>query len=157
MTLKIDANFEKKPNLLFHKWQDFGEFWPKHLKFSKYLLWLFPFVQSIKRLTWKSLEELVFLALKSDAKFEEKLTCGLENDMWNMENVDRRTWKISKLGLWLDTFIQSRIDLSFQNWHEKFDEFWLKHSIASKVCTLMSFFWTKHLICELKKVQRSYV
>ena len=26
------------------------------------------------------------MTLKSDAKFEEKLTCGLENDMRNMEN-----------------------------------------------------------------------
>ena len=25
--------------------------------------------------------------MKSDAKFEEKLTCGLENDMSNMGNV----------------------------------------------------------------------
>ena len=26
------------------------------------------------------------MTLNSDAKFEEKLTCGLENDMRNMEN-----------------------------------------------------------------------
>ena len=26
------------------------------------------------------------MAPKGDAKFEEKLTCGLENDMRNMEN-----------------------------------------------------------------------
>ena len=26
------------------------------------------------------------MTLKSDAKFEEKLTCGLENDMSNLEN-----------------------------------------------------------------------
>ena len=26
------------------------------------------------------------MTLKSDAKFEEKLTCGLENDMRNMAN-----------------------------------------------------------------------
>ena len=29
----------------------------------------------------KKTEELCFMILKSDAKFEEKLTCGLENDM----------------------------------------------------------------------------
>ena len=60
--------------------------------------------------------------------------------------------KVSKLGLWWNTFIQSRksmslkfteelsvmamkndakflkgMDLSFQNWHEEFDEFWSEH------------------------------
>ena len=29
------------------------------------------------------------MTLKSDAKFEEKLTCGLENDMRNMAYFDQ--------------------------------------------------------------------
>ena len=32
------------------------------------------------------MEELSFMTLKSDAKFEEKLTCGLEVDIRNMTN-----------------------------------------------------------------------
>ena len=31
------------------------------------------------------------MTLKSDAKFEEKLTCGLENDMRNLENFHQST------------------------------------------------------------------
>ena len=31
--------------------------------------------------------------LKSHAKFEEKLTCGLENDMRNLANFHQNTWK----------------------------------------------------------------
>ena len=42
-------------------------------------------------------------------------------------------------------------DLSVQNWHEEFDEFWPEHSKISKICTLMGFFWTKYIIFELKK------
>ena len=34
----------------------------------------------------KNTEELSFMTLKSDTKFEEKLTCGLENDMRNIAN-----------------------------------------------------------------------
>ena len=34
----------KTANLLFHKWQEVGEFWPEHSKFSKYPLWLVPFM-----------------------------------------------------------------------------------------------------------------
>ena len=33
------------------------------------------------------------MTLKSDAKFEEKLTCGLENDMRNMANFHQSTSK----------------------------------------------------------------
>ena len=46
MTLKNDAKFEEK-HVLFQKWQKFGEFWSEHWKFSKFPLWLVPFVQSI--------------------------------------------------------------------------------------------------------------
>ena len=43
------------------------------------------------------------------------------------------------------------IDLSIQNWHEKFHEFWPEHLNASKICTLMGSFWTKYVIFELKQ------
>ena len=33
------------------------------------------------------------MALSSEAKFEEKLTCGLENDMRNLENFHHSTPK----------------------------------------------------------------
>ena len=33
------------------------------------------------------------MAMKSDAKFEEKLTCGLENDMRNLVNFYQSTGK----------------------------------------------------------------
>ena len=33
------------------------------------------------------------MILKSDAKFEEKLTCCLENQMRKMENFFQSTWK----------------------------------------------------------------
>ena len=40
--------------------------------------------------------------------------------------------------------IWREIDLSVQNWHEEFDEFWLKHLKISKICTLMGCFWPKY-------------
>ena len=43
------------------------------------------------------------------------------------------------------------IDLSIQNWHEGFDEFWVEHLKYSKVCTLMGCFWPKYIMFELKK------
>ena len=44
-----------------------------------------------------------------------------------------------------------RIDLSVQNWHEKFDEFWPEHSKISKICNLMGCFWPKYIMRELTK------
>ena len=43
------------------------------------------------------------------------------------------------------------IDLSFQNWHVEFDEFWPKHSKVSKIFILMGSYWAKHILFELKK------
>ena len=66
------------------------------------------------------------MALKIDAKCEEKMTCAFKNDMtnlvvmcrWRMWQCDNEEWS----RIWRE------IDLSVQNWYEEFDEFWLKHS-----------------------------
>ena len=47
----------------------------------------------------KNTDELSFMTLKGDAKFEEKLACGLENDMRNMasfqqSNLKSQNWDI---------------------------------------------------------------
>ena len=39
------------------------------------------------------------MTLKSDAKFEEKLTCGLENDMRNLANFHQSIQKSQKFAL----------------------------------------------------------
>ena len=41
--------------------------------------------------------------------------------------------------------------MSFQNWHKEFDKIWLEHSKVSKTFILMSFFWAKYILFELKK------
>ena len=46
------------------------------------------------------------------------------------------------------------IDLSVQNWHEKFNKFWPEHSKISKACTLMSCFWPKYIKFELRRYRR---
>ena len=50
------------------------------------------------------------------------------------------------------------IDLSVQNWHEKFDEFWPEHSKISKKLNFNGLLLTKvYILFELKKLKRSYV
>ena len=101
--------------------------------------------------------------LKENWLLLSKMTWGI------LENFTRAL-KVSKLGLWWDSFSQSRkrmslkftgelfvmecrigggIDLSFQNWHEEFDKFWPEQSNVSKICTSLGFFWPKYIMFEL--------
>ena len=41
----------------------------------------------------KKVQRSSFMTLNSDAKFEQKLTCGLKNDMRNLANFHQSTWK----------------------------------------------------------------
>ena len=116
------------------------------------------------------------MTLESDAKFEEKLTFGLENNTKNLANFHQSTRASLKMGTLMGFFCPKLkifelkiyrgvmchdneewcknwrgIDLSVQNWHEEFDEFWPEHSKISKICTLMGFFWTKYIMFDLKK------
>ena len=77
--------------MLFQDWnKEFEKFWPEHWNFyfnglllgKVYIVW-----------TKKSRQELSFMTLKSDAKFEKKLTCCLENDMRNLANFHQSTQK----------------------------------------------------------------
>ena len=54
------------------------------------------------------------MTLECDVKFEEKLTCGLENDMKKFSKFSPEHTKFSKLGLSLDPFIQIRKRISLK-------------------------------------------
>ena len=48
------------------------------------------------------------MTLKSDAKFEEKLTCGLEDDMKNMESFHHSTRKFQNWDI--DGILLSKVE-----------------------------------------------
>ena len=87
-----------------------------------------------------------------DAKFGEESTSRLKIGISNLTNFDRSTWKFSKIFILMGYFSVKYIlfelkkyrgiifdeteegyktwrgiDLSFQNWHKKFDKFWSEH------------------------------
>ena len=54
------------------------------------------------------------MTLESGVQFEEKLTCGLENDIKKFGQFSPEHTKVSKLGLLLGPFIQSSKCMSFK-------------------------------------------
>ena len=94
MKLKRDAKFGEESafrfKIVIRNLTNFDLSTRKSQSFSIY--WA-PFEQRIYCLNSKSREELSFMALKNDAKFEKKLTCFLENDMRNLENFHQSTLK----------------------------------------------------------------
>ena len=115
----------------------------------------------------KNTEELSFITLKGDAKFEEKLTFSkwLEKfDKCSPEHSQSQNWDIKCMRLKFreELYVMSMkndgkfgegIELSFQIWHEKFDEFWPEYSKVSKICVLMGSFWPKYIMPELKSTE----
>ena len=174
---KVSAKTEQKSYVSWH-WRVICFKTDKNLvnfdlstqKSQKFALWLIPLT-----LTYKSTEELPFMALKSNAKFDEKWLV-----IWKMTS---RIWQIFggtlesvNVGTFMGSFcskynmhelkcyrevmcsdteewwkIWRGIDLSFQNWHKEFDKFWLEHLKISKICILMGCFWPKHIIFKLRK------
>ena len=49
--------------------------------------------------------------------------------------------------------IWRRTDLSFQSWHNEFDEFWPEHLKVSKMFILMGSFWAKYILFERKSTE----
>ena len=116
------------------------------------------------------------MKLKSHVKFEKKI--GLWFGKWYEEfnKFSPEHLKISKICTLMSCFwpkyimfelkkyrgvifhdtrewckIWRKTDLWFGKWHEEFGKFSPEHSKISKICTLMSCFWPKYKMFELKK------
>ena len=85
MTLKNDAEFEEKLICCFQNDENLVNFvWALNvLKFSTLIGF---FCANCVWFDLKKYRGVSFMTTKSDAKFEEKLTCGLQNDMRNIAN-----------------------------------------------------------------------
>ena len=146
----------RKTDLLFSKWQNFGESWLEHSKVSKtytsYLSWLWRVMQNLKKnwlVVWKmigiwqiftrALESLNIAILMGSfnpkyKKYELKIYGGImchDNEEWY------KLWR--------------GINLLFPNWHEEFDKFWPKHLKVWNIFTLMCSFWANYILFKLKK------
>ena len=107
MIVKSDPEIWRKTNLLFQKWQEFGEFWSEHSKVSKTcsVIGLF----CAKRITFdlKKYRGIIF------HDTEESCNIWRTNDLWfgkwyeELGKFSPEHLKVSKLGLRWDPFVQS--------------------------------------------------
>ena len=171
MTLKIDAKFEEK---LFQKWQEFGETWPEPLQVSKTCIFIWFYCAKYLMFDLKKYGGVIFHNTEGWCKIWRKT--DLWFGKWHEEyrKFSPEQLRVSKLGCWWDPLIQSRKsmsskfteklcvmtikngignDLSFQNWHEKFDEFWPEQLKVLKILILTCFFWAKYILLELKNTE----
>ena len=79
----------RKTDLLFQKWHEFGDFWPKHSKASKICIFIGFYCPKYLKFDLKMYGRVIFH----------------DTEQWY------KIWR--------------GIDLSFQNWHEKFEKIWL--------------------------------
>ena len=166
INLKIDAKFEEKlifcfkndkklvqfdlsiykslkPALSFARICKIFNVWPMTLrgdaKFEKNWLVVWKMTRGIWQIFIRALESLKTGILMGSFNPEEKrYEIKIQRGVMCYDNED---W----CKIWRE------IDLSFQNWHEEFDEFWPKHWKVSKNFILMCSFWAKYLLFEIKK------
>ena len=133
-TKYIMFELKKYTGIMFNFTEDWCKFWRKTGLCSQKLTWGFQqiFTRGLESLQIGTLMASYCLKLKM---YELKIYWGVmchSNEEWC------KNWR--------------GIDLSVQNRHEEFDEFWPMYSKFSKICALMGFFWIKYIIFVLKKV-----
>ena len=104
MTLKSNAKFEEKLICCFKNNKSLVNF---DLSTRNSQNFYFDWFLSCKVYNvWpkKSTEELSFMSLRNDAKFEEKLTCGSEKDMRKMGKFLLEHSKVSKFATLMGSF-----------------------------------------------------
>ena len=93
-------------DLSFQNWyEEFDNFWPKHLKISKICtlmdcFWPRHIMFELKKRT----EESCLIALNSNTKFEQKMTCAFKNDMRNLVNFQQSKFESLKIGTLMGSF-----------------------------------------------------
>ena len=94
MTLKSDANFEETLICCFKNNKNLVNF-DLTTQNSQYFYFYWFLLYKVYNITLKKYRGVIFhdTAFKGDAKFKEKLTCDMKNDITNLANFHKSTWK----------------------------------------------------------------
>ena len=104
----------RKTDLLFQKWQEFGEFWPEHSKVSKICTFIGSYCAKYLMFDLKKYRGVIFHETERWCKIWRKT--DLWFGKWHGEygKCSPEHLKVSKLRLWWDPLIQSRKSMSLK-------------------------------------------
>ena len=104
----------RKTDLLFQKWQEFGEFWPEHSKVSQICTLIGSYCGKYLTFDLKKYRRVIFYETEESYKIWSK------NDLWfgkwheEFDKFSPEHSKASKLGFSWDPFVQSRKCMSLK-------------------------------------------
>ena len=106
--------------LYFYTWNCtwFGQRSPSKCKISDFRL----LTCKVYKVWPKKVQTSSLMTLKSDAKFEEKLTCFLESDMRNLVNFQQSIWKY--LNWDFDGILLSKIEIAWAKNLQRIYVYW---------------------------------
>ena len=106
----------RKTDLLFKKWQEFGEIWPEHSKVYKTCTFICSYCAKYLMFDLKKYRGVIF----HDA--EEWCKIWRNTDLWKKwqeyGKFSPEHLKVSKLGLWWDPLIQNKKRMSLKSTEE---------------------------------------
>ena len=98
----------RKTDLLFQKWQEFGEFWPEHSKVSKICTFIGSYCAKYLMFNLKNYRGVIFCDTEEWCKIWRKTNLWFGKLHEAFDKFSPEHLKMSKLGLWWDPFFQSR-------------------------------------------------
>ena len=98
----------RKTNLLFQKWQEFGEFWSEHSKVSKICTLIGPFHSKYIMFGLKRYRVAIFHDAEMLFKIYRKTDLWFAKSHEEFGNFSPKHLEVSKFELWWDAFIQNR-------------------------------------------------
>ena len=114
MILKSDANNLKKNWFFVLKWQEFGEFWPEHSKAPKIWTLIDSYCAKYLMFDLKRYRKVIFHDTEGWCKVWRKTDLWFRKWHGEFGKFLLEHSKVSELGLWWDSFAQSRKFLSLK-------------------------------------------
>ena len=161
----------------FQNWhKEFDKIWLEHSKISKVFILMGSFWGKYIFFELKKYRGIIFHETEKRYKIWRGIDLSFQN--WHMEfdKIWPKHLKVSKVCTLMGSYwakcilfelkknrgrifheteegykICRGIEVSFQNWHKKFDKFWPEHLKVSKIFISLSSFWGKYILFELKK------
>ena len=98
----------KKNDLLFKRWQEFGEFWSEHSKVSNICTLVGPFRAKYIKFNLKKYIGVILYDTEESCKIWRKTDLWFEKWQDEFGKFSSEHLEVSKLGLWWVPFVQSR-------------------------------------------------